>query len=209
MEELIVKAFVTIVVVIDPVGTAAVFAALTHGADARRRRAMALRGTLLATLILVVFAVLGEALLEALSIGLPAFRVAGGILLLLAAIDMVFARPSGVRGTTDAEEAEAMERDDISVFPLAFPLIAGPGAMTTVLLFAGRGGGDPVLLGAFFGVLLAALALTLVALLMAGRIATLLGVTGTNVIGRIFGVILAALAAQFIIDGLRVSFGLG
>lgn len=209
MEAFVVQAFATLFVVIDPVGVAPVFTALTQGVDPIERRAMAVRGALVATLILVVFAVAGEWLLDALGITLPAFRVGGGILLMLVSIDMVFARRSGVRQPTGPEETEARHRDDISVFPLAFPLIGGPGAMTSVVLLSGGSIQDPARLAVLLIVLLVVLAMTLAFLLGADRVLRLLGVTGVNVIGRVFGVILAALAAQFIIDGIRQSLSLG
>jgi len=209
MEALALKAFVTLFVVIDPIGTAPIFAALTHGAEAAHRRAMALRGTVLGALILIVFAAFGEPLLTALGVGMPAFRIAGGVLLLLLSIEMVFARHSGVRSPTSREESEARQRDDISVFPLAFPLIAGPGAMTSVVLVVEHTGGDPKTAALLAGVLAAVLVLTLLCLLAAGGISRLLGVTGVNVIGRISGVVLAALAVQFMLDGLKASFGWG
>lgn len=209
MEAFLIHPFVTLFVVIDPIGTAPLFASLTQGAAAGQRRAMALRGTFLAAVILIAFAVLGEPLLRALGVGLPAFQVGGGILLLLLSIDMVFARKSGGSNPTEVEEKEAMRREDVSVFPLAFPLIAGPGAMTSVVLLAGPGLDEPTRIGALLGVLLLVLAITLALLLVAGRLASLLGVTGVNVVGRIFGVILAALASQFIMDGLGAHLPLG
>ena len=159
--------------------------------------------------VLVVFAAFGEPLLTALEVGMPAFCIAGGVLLLLLSIEMVFARHSGVRSPTSREESEARQRDDISVFPLAFPLIAGPGAMTSVVLIVDRAHGSPETAALLAGVLAAVLLLTLLCLLAAGGISRLLGVTGVNVIGRISGVILAALAVQFMLDGLKASFGWG
>jgi multiple antibiotic resistance protein len=198
--------FLLLFVVVDPVGLAAIFAALTHGEPAEHRRRMALRGTGIAAFVLLVFALGGDRLLDALNITLPAFRIAGGVLLFLLAIDMVFARHSGLRAPTEREQAEAERRRDISVFPLAIPLIAGPGAITTVLLTAGSGGGSlftTVILLAVLGVVLM---LTLLALLAAPRIVRLIGETGANVVGRVFGIVLAALAVQFILDGLQAGF---
>ncbi len=209
MESLILQAFVTLLVVIDPPGVAAVYAVLTRTDDAALRRSMAVRGTLIAAAILVAFTFGGEWLFGVLGIGLPAFRIAGGLLLMLLAINMVFAQPSHVREPTRAEQSEAIARDDISVFPLAFPLIAGPGAMTSVVLLSGLSDDKVVGLSIVLGSLAAILVITLVFLLMAARIAALLGATGTSVLDRVFGVILAALAAQFMIDGVKGSFGLG
>jgi multiple antibiotic resistance protein len=131
---------------------------------------------------------------------MPAFRIAGGLLLFLLATDMVFARPSGIRKPTEPEEKEARRQRDISVFPLAFPLLAGPGALTSIVLSVGRAHGVLEIAGVF-GSLLFVLLLTLAALLLAGQVTKLVGLTGANVIGRVLGVILAALAAQYVVDG--------
>ena len=205
MLDLAATAAVALLVTLDPLGTGPIFAALTRGDPPEHRRRMAVKGVLIAAGILFVFAFGGEALLHALGIGFPAFRIAGGILLLLLAVDMVFARPSGLRTTTASEEEEASQRGDISVFPLAIPLIAGPGALTTVLLLMGQAAGDPWRQAVVLGVLAAALAAVLAALLAAGWISRALGVTGINVIDRVLGILLAALACQFVIDGLKES----
>ncbi|HSK38630.1 MAG TPA: MarC family protein [Arenibaculum sp.] len=205
MMDLVVTSAIALLVTIDPIGVGPIFAALTHGADPAHRRLMAIKGTLIGALILFVFAFGGEFLLRALGIGFPAFRIAGGILLLLLAIDMVFARPSGLRSTTDSEREEATHRQDISVFPLAIPLVAGPGALTTVLLLMGRADGDPMRMAAVLLVLALVLGATLVVLLSAGPVTRILGVTGTNVISRVLGILLAALACQFVIDGIMES----
>src|SRR3569832_223446 len=139
--EALFNTFVVLFIVIDPVGLAPMFLVLTQGGDALYQRKMALRGTALATGMLLVFFLGGDKLLAARGIGMPAFRIAGGVLLFLLAIDMVFARHSGLRSTTRREQQETVHKKDISVFPLAFPLIAGPGALTTVLLRAAAGGG--------------------------------------------------------------------
>ena len=142
MSESLIAVFVTFFVVVDPIGVAPLFAALTPGNTAAERRRIALKGTVIAGGVLLFFALVGESFLNALGIGLPAFRIAGGILLLLLAIDMVMARPSGLRGTTPGEDQESGRRDDVSVFPLAIPLIAGPGAITSVVLLMGAAHGD-------------------------------------------------------------------
>lgn len=198
--------FVVLLVVVDPVGVTPVFGSLTRGGGELHRRRMALKGTALAAAILLVFACIGDWLLTTLGIGLPAFRIAGGILLFLIAIDMVFARQSGGRSATGREQEEARQKEDISVFPLAFPLIAGPGALTTILLMVGEGRGHPLYFTAMIGVLLVVLLLTLICLLAAGRLMQILGETGANVMDRLFGVILAALAVQFVVDGVRAVF---
>ena len=206
MFELLFETFLILLVVIDPIGLAPIFAALTHGESESYRRRMALRGTALAAMVLVVFTLLGDSLLAALNIGLPAFRIAGGALLFLLAIDMVFARHSGVRAPTRREQAEAEHKKDISVFPLAIPLIAGPGAITTVLLTAGVRQESFAAVGALLAMLGVVLGLTLVSLLLSARIMKLLGETGANVVSRVLGILLAALAVQFVLDGLQASF---
>ncbi len=190
-------------VVIDPPGLSAMFAALTRGGDNTYRRRMAVKATLLATGILYVFAFIGARLLEALGVTLPAFKIAGGILLFLVAIDMIFARQSGLRSATVREQEEARFKEDISVFPLAFPLIAGPGALTTVILLAGNASGQPWEFVSVLIILGIILLLAFLSLLASGRLMRLLGVTGSNVLGRLLGVILAAMAVQFVIDGIH------
>jgi multiple antibiotic resistance protein len=197
----LISSFVTLFVVVDPVGVAVVAGGLTHGLSAELRRSIAWRGAVTAGAILIVFAFGGEWLLRALGITLPALRIAGGSLLFLLSIDMVFARPSGIRNPTVPEQAEANQRHDIAVFPLAFPLLAGPGALTSVVLLMSRADG-PAGMAIVIGALIAVLALALLGLLFTNRLTAVLGVTGANVVGRIAGVILAALAAQFILDGL-------
>lgn len=206
MFETALYAFVTFLVILDPPGTAAVFAAMTRNIESHHRRAMALKATAMAGGLLFAFALGGEWLMQALGISLAAFRVGGGILLFLLATDMVFARQSGLRSTTPVENEEAAERDDLTVFPLAFPLIAGPGAMTSVVLLMGQAEGDSVAGALVLGVLALVLASVLVSLLLAGKVLAVLGVTGAHVVSRVLGIVLAALAAQFVIDGLRGAF---
>lgn len=202
MSELPIHTFIILFVVVDPVGNAPLFAALTRGADEAERRAMATKGVLLSAAILLAFFFTGNALLSALGIGIPAFRISGGVLLFLLAIDMVFARHSGLRSTTVSEEQEAHGRTDISIFPLAFPLIAGPGAITTVLLMASDWAGWGTM-GVRVGMIALVLGLTWASLVFTGRLLQLLGETGANVVDRVLGLLLAALAVQFIVDGLR------
>lgn len=203
--EILLNAFVVLFIVIDPVGLAPMFIALTPGTSPGYQRKMAFRGTALASIMLLVFYFVGDILLSSLGIGIPAFRIAGGALLFFLAIDMVFARQSGLRSTTTREQREAEGKQDISVFPLAFPLIAGPGALTTVLLMSSSARGAWVF-GGTLAVLMIVLGLTLVSLLYAARILQFLGETGTNVISRLFGLILAALAVQYMLDGIHSSF---
>jgi len=190
---------------IGPLDAAAIFAALTVNSTRRHRRAMAVRGTLIATFILVLFALVGESVLGGLGISLAALRTAGGILLLLIAIEMVFARTTGGTSTTDEEEQEALSKQDISVFPIATPLIAGPGAMGAAILLMADAEGDLTHQLIVLGSLLAILLFTLCGMLLAGRIQKLLGIIGMHVITRIMGVLLAALAIQFIFDGIAQS----
>jgi multiple antibiotic resistance protein len=201
--EILTTAFVTFLVTVDPFGVAPLFVGLTAHASAAERRRLAVRGVVIGSAILIVFALVGEPLLRALGIGLPAFRIAGGILLLLLAVDMVMARQSGLRTMTPGEDAETHSRSDISVFPLGIPLIAGPGAITSVVLLVGKVSGDIAAQAAVIGVLVGVLILTLICLLLAGQLMRLLGVTGINVISRVSGIVVAALAVQFMIDGVR------
>jgi len=199
---LIGDSFVTFFVVVDPIGTAIIFAGLMHGARDEARKRMAWRSTIIASLLLFAFASGGTLLFEVLGISIAAFRIAGGALLFLLATDMVFARPSGIRNPTGPEQEEAAHSQDISVFPLAFPLLAGPGALTSVVLSISRVQTLDAA-GAVIGSLIAVLALTLAALLSAEWLLRALGVTGANVVGRVLGIILAALAAQYVIDGIE------
>lgn len=203
--ETAIVALATFFATIGPLDVAAVFAALTVGMPPWQRRNLALRGSLVAVLVLLPFALFGERLLGSFGISLPALRTAGGILLFLIGVDMVFARHSGSTSTTAEEEAEASDRSDIAVFPLGTPLIAGPGAMGAVILLMADTGGDLVLQGVVLAGLAANLLLTLVLLLMAAQVQGLLGITGMQVIARVFGVLLCALAVQFVFDGIEDS----
>lgn len=203
MADLALHSFLTFLVVLDPPGVAAVFAALSFGHDAAERRRMALRGVGIAALVLLLFALSGEALLDALGISFGALRISGGVLLFLLALDMVFARPSGLRSMTQSEDREAHERADISVFPLAIPLIAGPGAIVSLLLLMAQAQGRPAAQALVIAIMIAVLLLVLAALLIAARLLRLLGETGVNVVGRVLGILLVALAVQFILDGLH------
>lgn len=202
MLETAVVSFTTFFATIGPVDVIAMFAALTARASARARRVMAVRGVMIAAVILFAFALAGKTLLASLGISLPALRIAGGILLLLIGIDMVFARQSGGTSTTDEEEREAATKQDISVFPLATPLIAGPGSMGAAILLMADTDGDVVRQLIVLGCLLGLLALTLIGLLLATQVQKLVGPTAMHVIGRVFGVLLSALAVQFMIDGI-------
>ncbi len=197
--EPLVTAFVALFVVIDPVGLAPLFVALTQGASAEHRRAVALRACVIAAGLLTLFGLFGEQVLGFLGISLPAFRIAGGVLLFLTALDMLFERRTERRRSQKAA-------DDPSVFPLATPLIAGPGAIATTILLTGAATGPGGILAVHL-VMLAVVALVFAFCLAAGLIERLLGATGINVVTRLLGMLLAALSVQFVLDGLT-SFGL-
>ncbi|MDZ7642014.1 MAG: MarC family protein [Desulfurivibrio sp.] len=205
MFELAIIALTTFFVTVGPVDVAVIFAILTRSQPASQRRVMARRGTLMAAAILLIFALFGEASLAVLGITLPALYTAGGILLLLIGIDMVFARSSGGVSTTDAETREAASRADLAVFPLATPLLAGPGAISAAILLMSKASGDWLAQGIVLGALLVVMLLTFLCLLLATHIQRFLGVTGSHVLSRILGMMLCALAMQFIFDGLAES----
>lgn len=204
MIELFTSAFITLAVIIDPPGCAPIFAGLTKGTDDAHRRHMAIRSAIVAWCILVFFATLGEALLGKLGISLSAFRLAGGIMLFMIALDMVFEKRTERREERAREIEGTPDADDISVFPMAIPMIAGPGSIATIMLLSAKAEGltqQLVVLGAMSLVIL----LTLVALLLAGPLMRLIGAKLEAMITRILGVILAALAVQFVLDGLERS----
>ena len=199
----LIKFFVVLLVVVEPLSVLPVLAALTEGADDDYRRRMSFKAVGISAAVCLLFAVAGTTLLDVLGISVDAFKVGGGILLFLLAVEMVFARPSGVRAITPGEDAEAHHRGDISVFPLAFPLLAGPGALATILLaFAGVTVGSAQFF-AQVGVILLVFAVTLGLLLLTGPVMRAIGATGGAVLSRLLGVVLAALAAQFVLDGIR------
>src|ERR687892_246718 len=205
MIELFTTAFITLAAIIDPPGCAPIFASLTAGTDAAHRRSMASGSALVAWCILLFFALLGEPLLATLGISLSAFRLAGGIMLFMIALDMVFERRTERREERAKEIEGTPEAEDISVFPMAIPMIAGPGSIASAMLWVSRADGPgqvAVVLAAITVVIL----LTLLSLLAAGAIMRLIGERLEKMITRILGVILAALAAQFVIDGIKQSF---
>ena len=201
----LITAFVTLFVVIDPIGLAPLFVALTAGESAARRRKIALTACGIGAGLLTLFGLLGEGLLGFVGISMPAFRIAGGILLFLTALDMLFERRKK-RREDQAHEHDGDEADDPSVFPLATPLIAGPGALATMILLTGQSSDWEWVL-AIHVVMLAVIGVTLVFFLAAGLIERALGPTGINVVTRLLGMLLAALSVQFVLDGLR-AFGL-
>ncbi|MGR3501501.1 MarC family protein [Pseudaestuariivita sp.] len=194
----LITAFVTLFVVIDPIGLAPLFAALTQGMSPARRRAVGLRACAVAMGVLLLFGVFGEAVLAFVGISMPAFRIAGGLLLFLTALEMLFERRTKRREDRNEEE----DTSDPSVFPLAIPLIAGPGAIASVILLAGQTEGYA---GIFtvLGITLAVVALVFALFLTATPMERLLGKTGINVVTRVLGMLLAALSVQFVLDGLR------
>ena len=201
MIELFISSFITFFVVIDPPGCAPIYAGLSAGAAPVQRRAMAVRAVAVASLILFVFALFGEKLLRGLGIELASFRIAGGVMLFLIALEMVFEKRTQRREDRAAKVSADPEADDVSIFPMAMPMIAGPGSIATVMLLMAKNDGierSAVVLGAMGANLL----LTLVALLAAGPFMRVLGTRIEAVITRLLGVLLAALAVQFVIDGI-------
>ena len=205
MTELFISAFVTFFVVIDPPGCAPIFASLTNGTPATHRRAMAIRSVLVASGILFAFAIVGEAFLGALGISLDAFRIAGGIMLFMIALDMVFEKRTERRENRAQDVIAQPEHDDISIFPMGIPMIAGPGSIASAMLLTARSNGMQESL-IVMGALATVLALTMICLLLAGPLMKILGYRLEAMITRVLGVILAALAAQFVIDGIKASF---
>ena len=200
MIELFVSTLITFFVIIDPLGCAPIYAGLSAGASPIQRRAMAIRAVGVSAAILFVFALFGEALLKGLGISLASFRIAGGIMLFLIALEMVFEKRTERREDRAAKVASDPEAEDVSIFPMAMPMIAGPGSIASVMLLMSRNSGlerSLVVLGAMVTILL----LTLAALLAAGPIMRILGAKIEAVITRLLGVLLAALAVQFVLDG--------
>lgn len=197
------SSFITLLVTIGPIETGVVFAGLTAGIHRSERIGLARRSVTVAAFVLLLFALAGGLVLSLLHISLPAFRVAGGVLLFLQALTLTFSSP-GLSSINEGERREAEEPGDIAVFPLAFPLIAGPGSLSAAVLVMGRTEGW-IEAGAIVGMILICALLTWIAMLAADRLVLLLGRTGADVVGRISGVLLAGLAIQFIFDGLAVS----
>ena len=207
MIELYLSALVTFFIVIDPPGCAPIYAGLTKGAAPEHRRSMAVRAVFVASIILFVFAAVGEGILNALGVSLSAFRIAGGIMLFLIALEMVFEKRTERREDRAAKVAATPEVEDVSIFPMAMPMIAGPGSIASVMLMMSRNHGIERV-AVVLAALATILALTLLALLAAGPLMKLLGARIEAVITRILGVLLGALAVQFVIDGIRISLGL-
>jgi multiple antibiotic resistance protein len=203
--DFLLSAFVTLLVVVDPLSLAPVFASLTPGATPAVRQRIAVNACLIAAAILGGVAVVGDWVLRQLGISLPAFRIAGGLLLFAVAFAMVL----GWRSERESKEAEQAAREEsvrhIAAFPLAIPLMAGPGAITATLLLAGRANGDPATVTMLLGVIVAVMAVCFAAFCAAGRIARLIGTMGNLVLSRLLGVVLAALAVQYVVDGVRAT----
>ncbi|MBE0412873.1 MarC family protein [Yoonia sp.] len=202
----LIAAFTTMFIIMDPPGLAPVFIALTQGMTAAQRRIIAIRACVVSAGLMLLFLFLGEAVLGFIGISMDAFRIAGGVLLFLTALDMLFQKRQA-RREENAAEGQAEHHDDPSVFPLALPLIVGPGAITTIILLAGQST-EAADFAAIAGVLLAILLITFLSFLAAPAIERALGKTGLNIVTRVLGMLLAALAVQFILDGLR-GFGIG
>ncbi|WP_430461966.1 MarC family protein [Thalassolituus sp. LLYu03] len=205
MSESFALAFATLFATVSPIDVSAIFAAITTKSGQEARRHMALRGVMIASLVLFTFAFIGDWLLHALGISLAALRTAGGIMLLMMGLDMVFARMSSANAPTVQEQAEALGREDVSVFPLALPLIAGPGSMGAVILLMAQSKADLMAQAGVIAALVLVMALTLGSLLASTQLNRLLGVTGMAVITRVMGVLLCALAVQFVFDGIMAS----
>lgn len=199
---LLISAFATLFVIVDPIGLTPMFVALTQGMTARERRAIAMRSCVISFAILLLFGWLGDAVLGFIGITMPAFRIAGGVLLFLTALDMLFERRSKRR------EEQAEDRPDPSVFPLAVPLTAGPGSIATMILLTGQTEGDLTGTIGVYVVMAAVIGITFLLFLTAGQLERLMGKVGINVVTRLLGMLLAALSVQFILDGLS-AFGVG
>lgn len=207
MTQLFISAFITLFVVIDPPGCAPIYAGLTKGATSAQRRNMAIRASLIAGVILLIFALFGEQLLGALHIDLDSFRIAGGLMLFWIAFEMVFEKRTQRREERAEKLAATPEVEDVSIFPMAIPMLAGPGAIAAIMLLMNEAQdltGSLTVLGALAAVLL----ITMLALMAAGPLMRLFGDKVEAAITRVLGVLLAALAAQYVIDGLRGSFGI-
>lgn len=200
--EYLISAFVTLLIVVDPAGLAPTFVALTEGIPRHARRQVALRGCVIAAIILAGTALIGDWLLTRLGISLPAFRIAGGLLLFSIASEMVLGVRIG-RQNKAAEQALEEHLRNLAAFPLAIPLMAGPGAITATILLAGRADSNPMLLALLIGVIVVVIAICFATFLFAAHVSRLFGSTGNDVLSRLLGVILAALAVQYVVDAVR------
>lgn len=203
----LIAAFTTLFVIIDPPGTTPLFLALTQGMTPAQRRIIAIRAIVISFALMIAFILIGEALLGFIGISMPAFRIAGGILLFLTALEMLFQKRQA-RREDNANEAAIEHQDDPSVFPLAMPLIVGPGAITTLILLAGEAKSFTDF-ASIVGVVAAVLICLLGFLFASNLVERALGKTGLNIVTRLLGMLLAALAIQFVLDGISQSFGIG
>ena len=201
LTEYLTSALVTLLVLIDPPGLGPIFLGLTGGMTTAQRRSTAMRACLIATGILVFFAFFGEKLLALVGIGIPAFRIAGGLLLFSIAFEMLFDKRSQRKGEVAQTAVSTDHIHNVAAFPLAIPLMAGPGAITACILLAARAKGDPYALAGLTGMIVLVTLASFVVFLVAGPVSRLLGVTGNIVLTRLLGVLLSALAIQFIVDG--------
>lgn len=199
------SSFTTFFATIGPIEAAVLFAALTPHAVASERRRLAVTATVIASIILISSALLGGPMLQQLGVSIAALQTAGGIILLLLGLEMVFARPHSMFKLTPPEGAEAQTKDDLAVFPLATPLLAGPGAMSAAILMAAQARGDALALAAVLGALMTVMLLTLVLMLAAHQLSRLIGVTAQRVLMRVFGILLAAIAVQAVFNGIGGS----
>lgn len=199
--------FLALFFTIDVIGVTPIFVSLTASSNLNYKKRMAKKGVIIAFLILIFFALSGASVLNILGINLSAFRIAGGILLLLLSIDMVLAKPSPpIKSENEEEHAESIHRADISVFPLAIPLLSGPAAITMLILFMKQAEGHPFQQIIIFTALFANMLICWLVLNFSVNISNFLGKTGINVLNRIFGILLTALACQFFIDGIKEAF---
>jgi multiple antibiotic resistance protein len=207
--EFLTSTLVTLLVTLDPPGLAPIFLSLTAGMSSGERRQVAIRACIIAFCIMAFFGIAGDVVLKALGVSLPAFRIAGGLLLFWISFEMVFERRNERKQATATTAITQDHIRNVAAFPLAIPLMAGPGSLTAMMLLAGRAGGDPLMLTSLAVICGLVLLSCLAVFLMATPIARLLGVTGNVVLTRLLGVILAALAVQFVIDGIRAVIKAG
>ena len=200
--ELIISIFVTLLVTIDPLGIVPIFVSLTVGMTPQQKRTVAIRSSVIALVVLAVFALFGEKVLGVLGITLPAFRTAGGLMLLWIGFEMVFEKREERKSATAERAVSDSHVNDVAAFPLAIPLMAGPGAITATMLIASKGAGDWIVLGTLIGIVAILLLICTAVFILSGRIEKLIGETGRIVLSRLLGVILAALAVQYIADGI-------
>jgi multiple antibiotic resistance protein len=205
MLETALKSFATFFATIGPVETAVLFATLTPKMPRRERAGIALRATAIASVILLVFTLLGQPLLDELGVTISALQTAGGVILLMISLDMIFARPTSAFKLTEPEDVEAQTKDDIAVFPLATPLLAGPGAMSAGILLAAAAGGQPLALAVTLAGLAAVMAITLALLLISHELNSVIGITAQRVLMRVFGILLAGIAVQAVFNGIKTS----